>query len=186
MKKTAVAALVSAFLFSPAMAEQLYSFSNVSLNYLNWGSNAERTGKEDNLFAELEGGAGYTWGELYGFFDVENLGEGSGDITYFGKGMMDVYLGETNWMFHTHVASAWGGSWHDMSTFAGIAYKFSGDNGAFFKPYLAARHTNSNDYTGMNGYQLGFAWAYPFQVGEQQFTLAQWHETDFDRDDQYT
>lgn len=29
--------------------------------------------KDDFVYIELEGGVGYSWGEIYGFFDLENL-----------------------------------------------------------------------------------------------------------------
>lgn len=181
MKKFAALAAVSAFLVTPVMAEQLYSFGSASLNYLDWDD-----GSNDMPFLELEGGAGYTWGEVYGFVDFENPLKNYAST--FAKGQVDFNLGEGNWMLHTHaVAGAADFDVNFADFFAGVAYKFSNESGAWFKPYLAARVTTDNfaDYDGFNGYQFGFAWAYPMNIGNQSFTLSQWHETDFGRDSGY-
>ncbi|HGJ5875788.1 MAG TPA: outer membrane protein OmpK [Arsenophonus sp.] len=52
-------------------------FANISLNYFDWSQRAENrsahtTHKKDFAYLELEGSTNFNWGELYGFFDVEN------------------------------------------------------------------------------------------------------------------
>jgi len=48
-------------------AQTLYSFSNISINYLDWSSSTKsKTSKEDFAYVTLEGGVGWDWGEFYG------------------------------------------------------------------------------------------------------------------------
>lgn len=73
----AVAAAVA--LVPAAHADDNWSFKNVSVNHLAWSDHTlNQTGKgpfgvkKDFTYLELEGGAGGKWGDVYGFFDVEN------------------------------------------------------------------------------------------------------------------
>lgn len=44
-----------------------YSFINTSINYLDWNKHTEqKTIQKDFVYLELEGGAGWSWGEFYG------------------------------------------------------------------------------------------------------------------------
>lgn len=80
VKMMAVAAATFAALSTgAAQAEQFYGFSNMSVNYLDWTAKAEERSnggyggaKEDFVYLEIEGGAGYSWGDVYGFVDLEN------------------------------------------------------------------------------------------------------------------
>ncbi|MFV8208602.1 outer membrane protein OmpK, partial [Enterobacter cloacae complex sp.6701988] len=52
-------------------------FADINVNYLDWSRHTvnkskNTTHKEDFAYFELEGGANFNWGELYGFFDLEN------------------------------------------------------------------------------------------------------------------
>ena len=77
--------LTSAALATPAFADdaephtldRLWSFANVSVNYLDWSNGTEartasNVAKSDFTYVEIEGGVGFSWGEFYGFFDFEN------------------------------------------------------------------------------------------------------------------
>ncbi|GAL06786.1 putative exported protein precursor [Photobacterium aphoticum] len=65
MRKSLVAlSVLAAAAALPAQAEYLYGFGNVSVNYLDWSKGTEqRSGgfKDDFVYLELEGGAGFTW-----------------------------------------------------------------------------------------------------------------------------
>lgn len=52
-------------------------FANINVNYLDWShrtvqKSKNTTHKKDFAYIELEGGANFKWGELYGFIDLEN------------------------------------------------------------------------------------------------------------------
>ncbi len=58
-----------------ASAEMKWGFADASLNYLEWNrSTEEKSLKRSFAYLELEGGGRFNWGELYGFFDLENPG----------------------------------------------------------------------------------------------------------------
>jgi hypothetical protein len=74
---SAGALLTSTALVTPALADdaqphpldRLWSFANVSVNYLDWSNGTEartasNAAKSDFMFLEIEGGAGFSWGEF--------------------------------------------------------------------------------------------------------------------------
>jgi len=65
--------LLTTLFTTSIFAEQLYSFSNVSVNYLDWSKGTEdRTTQKDFGYVTLEGGVGWDWGEFYGNLNIEN------------------------------------------------------------------------------------------------------------------
>ena len=93
------AGVLGAILTTPLMADEaaqshpldrLWSFANVSVNYLDWSNGTEartasNAAKSDFMFLEIEGGAGFSWGEFYGFFDFENPTNDQFDESSGGK-----------------------------------------------------------------------------------------------------
>ena len=56
-----------------------FTWGDVNVNYLDWTDGTVRRGGgayDDFWYLELEGGAGWDWGELYFFTDWENPGKG--------------------------------------------------------------------------------------------------------------
>jgi len=56
-----------------------FTWSDVNINYLDWSDGSERRGTgnyDDFPYIELEGGAGWGWGDFYFFTDWENPGKG--------------------------------------------------------------------------------------------------------------
>ena len=84
----------------------LYSFGNVSINYLDWTTGTEeRSGKADFAYLELEGGAGWEWGEFYGFTDIENptkswTADPPDNMRFVAKPILDIKLAGSKWYFH--------------------------------------------------------------------------------------
>ena len=71
--RNATIALATMTAAATASADYLYGFGNVSINRLDWTNKTEKnTAHDDFTYLELEGGAGFTWGEVYGFIDLEN------------------------------------------------------------------------------------------------------------------
>ncbi|MET4695692.1 outer membrane protein OmpK [Endozoicomonas lisbonensis] len=69
----AVTALTAGVMSTSANADYLYGFSNVQLNFMDWTNSTEnKTEQRDFAYLRVEGGSGFSWGELYGFVDVKN------------------------------------------------------------------------------------------------------------------
>ena len=110
----AAAVVLGAMSATAANAEMVYGFGNVSINYLDWSKGtqnrtADNAAKKDFFFLEVEGGAGFNWGEVYGFFDVENPtndtkeNDGSKNLRTAAKGTTHIYLGDTNFTLYGHI-----------------------------------------------------------------------------------
>ncbi|WP_192035053.1 outer membrane protein OmpK [Halomonas sp. YLGW01] len=188
---------------APAQAagmDPAWSFANVSVNYLDWSEGTEErtedfAAKGDFPYLELEGGAGFAWGEVYGFFDLENPGndqfdEDSGGKDNFrtaGKITSHIYLGDSPFTVYAHIYDFrdYGYNAREQDQILGVGYIHTFDNGLWFKPFLGAARVQSNSYTGMNGYMAGWVLGYAFEALDQDFSVTNWHEQTFERDDDY-
>ncbi|MBU2706505.1 ion channel protein Tsx [Zooshikella marina] len=184
--------VVASLLTFSAHAEMTYSFGNVSINYLEWDADTEvKTGntKEDFSYLEIEGGAGFNWGEVYGFYDFEEWDKNSDKHRFFGKGNVRYFLGDQGWHLFGQVSDFRTKDFDETNTFLGIGKSFNFSNGLWLKAHAAIHHSFQSDkygsFDGHNGYQLGVVWGKDFSALGQNFTVAQWHEYDFMRDDDY-
>lgn len=192
MKKTLLSlGIIAAAAAAPVQAEYLYGWGNASLNYLDWSKGTEeRNGgfKNDFMFLELEGGAGFTWGELYGFADFEfQDGNPAGDSSAMAmstKGSIAVKTGLEELRFYAQTYSTENQGFHARNTVAGLSYNFSGD-AWFFNPWVGFHYTNTGGFADMNGGMAGWVGGYNFNLGEQKFSISNWHETEFARADDY-
>ncbi len=175
-----------------------WSFSNVSLNYLDWSRGTEKrtasnAAKGDFFFLELEGAAGFEWGEFYGFADLENPSndrredDGRDNRRSAAKVTSHLYLGESPFSVYLHVYDFrdYGFDSREQDQIVGLGYRHTFENGLWLKPFIGAAHVNSASYSGMNGYMLGWVWGYDFKAFEQDFSLTNWHELTFKRDEDY-
>lgn len=180
--------------------DPVWSFANVSVNYLDWSDGTEdRTStnapKSDFMFLELEGGLGYEWGEFYGFFDFENptndqFDEASGGADNFrtaGKLTSHIYLGDSPLSIYAHLYDFrdYGYNSREQDQVLGLGYLANFDNGLWFKPFLGAARVQSDGYTGSNGFMAGWVAGYDFTAFGQNFGVTNWHEQTFGRDDEY-
>ncbi|WP_083571052.1 outer membrane protein OmpK [Halomonas sp. QHL1] len=202
------AGVLGAMLTTPLMADDtqsspldpIWSFANVSVNYLDWSNGTEaRTSsnapKSDFMFLEIEGGAGFSWGEFYGFFDFENptndqFDESSGGKDNFrtaGKITSHIYLGDSPLSIYAHLYDFrdYGFESREQDQILGLGYRTTFDNGLWFKPFIGAARVQSNGYTGMNGFMAGWVAGYDFSALNQNFSVTNWHEQTFGRDDEY-
>ena len=200
--------LASAALVTPALANDtpaspttpLWSFANVSVNYLDWSNGTEartasNAAKSDFTFVEIEGGVGYSWGEFYGFFDFENptndqFDESSGGKDNFrtaGKVTSHIYLGDSPLSIYAHLYDFrdYGFNAREQDQILGLGYRTTFDNGLWFKPFIGAARVQSDGYTGMNGFMAGWVAGYDFSALNQNFSVTNWHEQTFGRDDEY-
>lgn len=176
-------------------------FANISLNYFDWSQRAENksahsTRKKDFAYFELEGGANFNWGELYGFFDVENpfhqrKTELSRNQRYAVKTTGRFYLGNSGFNLYGHLYGIWslpgykyGGNFHEINTLYGFGYNFSRGN-FWLKPFLALHYVDQSFYSGHNGYVIGWVAGYSFQLWSQNFSITNWHEMEFNRAKRY-
>lgn len=170
-----------------------YSFSNVSINFLDWTDGTkDRSGKKEFLYLELEGGAGWDWGDFYFFADIENPGKTwDGDNApdnrrFVFKPIVDIRLGDSNWHIHVQDYYLKEDDFYVNNFVPGISYKYVKD-GLFLKPFIGAHYQNSHathfsTHSGWNGFMAGWVAAYDFDFKGQDLTVSQWHENEFDRD----
>lgn len=200
MKKTTIAALIAATAAFSAQAEYQWGFANVSMNYLDWTphtthKSGNSTHKDDFAYLELEGGAGFNWGELYGFFDLENAFNSKNDSDagdnqrYTFKTTARIYLGDTGFNAYGHVYGTYslpgnGGNFHEVNTLYGIGYN-TDFHGLWFKPFAALHYVDQTFYSGNNGYVLGWVAGYDFNLWDEKFSITNWNEIELNRHERY-
>ena len=182
-----------------ASADYLYGFGNVSISRLDWSSKTEKnTEKKDFTYVEAEGGAGFTWGEVYGFIDIENPTKSNdrvigtrpdGTKIINGrrvaiKGNTRIKLGDSGFNLFGQIYDLNTSGFNEQNRFVGFGYNFTGDN-YFFKPVLALHNAETTYFSGNNGYMLGWVAGYNFKAMGEDFMVTNWHEYEFDRDSKY-
>jgi hypothetical protein len=171
-----------------------FTYWDVSVNYLDWSSDTEKraegkTNFSDFVYLELEGGGGWDWGEFYFFTDIENPGKSwdnvpTDDLRFVIKPILDIKLGESDFYFHLQDYLLKSKTFFVNNLVPGIAYKFS--MGKFWiRPFIGPHYQRSTFYDGLNGYMAGWTMIYDFKIGDQKFTLSQWHEYEFKRDKEH-
>ncbi|MBD2804005.1 hypothetical protein ID855_04695 [Xenorhabdus sp. ZM] len=194
-------AVATALVSASACAEYQWGFANVSMNYLDWNKHTtHKTGqtshKDDFAYLELEGGAGFSWGELYGFADLENpfnskTAQPGDNQRYTFKTTGRFYLGETGFNLYGHVYGTYslpgkanGGNFHEVNTLYGLGYNTSIAD-VWFKPFVALHYVDQTFYSGNNGYVVGWVAGYDFSLWEQKFSVTNWNEIELNRNKRY-
>ncbi len=169
-----------------------FTYWDTSVNYLDWSSGTEQRAKgktdfSDFVYIELEGGAGWDWGEFYFFADIENPTKSwdnipTDDRRVVVKPILDIKLGASDLYFHLQDYFLKSKTFFVNNLVPGIAYKYV--NGDFWiRPFIGPHYQESTFYDGFNGYMAGWTFIYSFQMGEQKLMLSNWHEFEFDRDE---
>ncbi|PHM40039.1 ion channel protein Tsx [Xenorhabdus mauleonii] len=194
-------AIAAALVSASANAEYQWGFANVSMNYLDWTKHTtQKTGhtshKDDFAYLELEGGAGFSWGELYGFADLENAfnsktAQPGDNQRYTFKTTGRFYLGDTGFNLYGHVYGTYslpgkanGGNFHEVNTLYGLGYNTT-LAGVWFKPFVALHYVDQTFYSGNNGYVIGWVAGYDFNLWEQKFSVTNWNEIELNRNKRY-
>ncbi|MDP5146128.1 ion channel protein Tsx [Shewanella sp. ULN5] len=199
---TLIAAAVAAMTTGTVQAEQYYGFANVSVNYLDWSDGTEDRSrdiqngfgaKSDFVYIEVEGGAGYNWGDVYGFIDFENPNnlnwsedqdDPSKQFRIAAKGSVAVNMGESNWNYYGHIYSLSDSSgFYEQNIVLGVSYDINTDFGLWVKPFLGAHILNNPNNAGFNGGMAGWVLGYNFKLAGQDFMVTNWNEIEFARDD---
>lgn len=170
----------------PSFAEYQWGFGNLSLNYLDWNKTTEaKSVKRDFAYLELEGGGQFNWGEIYGFFDLENFVKDGDKVRTASKGTLRYYLGQTHFNIYAHVYNFDMAGFSEQNRILGFGYNLGGD-GWWFKPFLGVHQVSQTYFNGMNGYMAGWILGYAFKMKDQSFLVTNWHEIEFARKDTYT
>jgi hypothetical protein len=171
---------------SSAMAKYQWGFGNVSLNYLAWDqATLDKSPKRDFAYFEIEGGAQYDWGELYGFFDIEDITAANEKWKASGKGIMRYYLGKSNVSIYAHMYQFSMSGFSEQNRILGLGYQFTSKRG-WFKPFLGIHDVTQTYFTGLNGFLGGWIIGYPFRIGRAAFLFTNWHEVEFKRKPAYS
>lgn len=205
MKKILLYSMALTALTGTSQAEVILGyqdgFANVNVNYLDWSNHTEKkskntTTKKDFFYFELEGGANFSWGELYGFVDLENPfnkqhDEPGKNQRYTFKTTARIYLADTGFNLYGHVYGHWslpgskyGGNFHEVNTLYGIGYNTSIGN-LWFKPFIALHYVDQTFYSGSNGYVIGWVGGYNFQMFQENFMITNWNEFELNRSKRY-
>ncbi len=179
-------------LINQAFGKQLYGFSNLSINYLDWSKRTEEVSKTgvgrkfDFIYIEVEAGAGFDWGDIYGFVDMENPGKPVTSTPSNNrvaiKGSVAYNLGESNFNLYSHIFTLNEKGFSDQNRVLGFSYDYNTGFGLWIKPFLGFH--NQTD-VGSNGYMAGWVFGHDFQIGSHRFSIANWHEFEFERDKDY-
>jgi hypothetical protein len=176
----------SSTLFGNDLLKTSYVFKDISVNYLDWTSSTEqRSFQRDFGYLELEGGAGFSWGDIYGFADLENPTRSYDGIPmsnrrYVFKPVIDIKLFDSAWYLYAQDYNLYSKDFYVSNFIAGLSYKYIKD-GLLFQPFLAPHYQQSTYYSGFNGYMFGWLLNYDFSLNKQKFTISQWHENEFNR-----
>ncbi|MEN7430905.1 outer membrane protein OmpK [Chromobacterium sp. TRC.1.1.SA] len=180
-----------------------YSFANVSANWLDWSDRTtQQSGKQDFGYLEAEGGLGAKWGELYGFFDIENPGKGNGNTQGRDRRFTTKVVGRYNLaevggvpvQLYGHIYDTRGNGPADRHFFTQNRVLGLGTDLSFgalsIKPFFGVHNQMdalmpAGSASGYNGFMTGYVMLYPFQAFGQNLMLTQWHETEFNRQDKF-
>ncbi|MGF1740090.1 hypothetical protein L4C34_03225 [Vibrio profundum] len=185
LKRNLFAAVyLSLFFSTQAYSEYLYGWANTSINYLDWSSGTQvRAPFQDNyLYPQVEGGASFDWGELYGFYEIQKINRSSETWATAYKPKLYYKLGLGELRFYAQHYAKDAPDFALSNTVGGLTYRFSGE-GWFLYPWAGPLFSNLNrfgsSYTGFNGYVAGLTGVYKFSAYEQNFQMTMWHETEF-------
>jgi len=184
---------------APVFAEQQSGFANVSVNYWDWSQGTQdRSGKKSFSYVGAEAGAGYDWGDVYGFLYLQNPGKGSFKEEQQGqhgadqfrieaKTTVNINIGESKWSWYGDIfnfSDSAGG--YEQNLIAGLSYEFNADNGFWMRPFLGAHYVHNSDIgAGFNGVMTGWALGYTAFIGDHKLTFFNWNEIELFRADEY-
>ena len=187
VKSLTVATLLLSTVVSADGIKPNFTYSNISLNYLDWSLATEnRSVQRDFSYLEFEGGAGWDWGDFYIFFDVENPTKSysatpADNMRFAFKPVLDIKLVD-NIYLHIQDYNLHSDTFYVHNLNIGLSYKINTDFGLWLQPFIGPHYQESTYYSGYNGYMAGWVFNYKFKLAEASFSIAQWHEFKFARD----
>ncbi|WP_146490690.1 outer membrane protein OmpK [Vibrio sp. T20] len=179
----------------PVHCEYLYGWGDISINYYDWTKDTETRSygfKNDYGFIEIEGGANFSWGEIYGLFDMElqeNVNEFGQKIsgqsigsTSKGNIAVKTGLGDLRYFSQTYSTESLG--YHFRDSVFGVSYLITDSNWSF-APFIGIHHVNTEDFADFNGGMFGWVGYYNFELSDQSFSITHWFESEFSRSSEY-
>lgn len=202
MRKSVVAlGILATSLAAPSQAEYLYGFANIYSDYLTWTNGTQgfngidvSTDRDDHVTLGAEGGAGFSWGEIYGFYEYEKINEGSEKRSQAAKFSMHYKLvGNTTLYAQIYDFTENSGAFDEQNRVLGFGFLgLTGEN-YWFKPWVglhdvtagAANANADRDASGLNGGMLGWSAGFRFDLARQPLLITNWNEIEFARNDAY-
>ena len=207
MQKSLLAlATVAAMSAVPVQAEYLYGFGSMYADYQVWdqgfGNDNDNNGNEiknrNQAVIGIEGGAGFSWGQIYGFYDYEGVDRAQDDRGASLKGTIHYNIPKAQGVslyaqvYNTDTDAGF----HEQNRVLGLGYTGIKGDGWAFTPFIGAHYVNStfaapgqtfsSVNSGNNGGMLGWVGFYNTNIGTQNFTFSTWGEYEFARDDAYS
>ncbi|MBV7300548.1 outer membrane protein OmpK [Enterovibrio paralichthyis] len=207
MRKSVVAlSVLAAAAAVPAQAEYLYGFGNVYADYLKWTNGDDKFGgvennRDEHVTIGAEAGAGFDWGQVYGFYEYEKLDQASDSRSQAAKFTAHYKLIDDVTLYGQVYDLKDNKFTNEQSRVLGFGYLGLNGQGWSFNPFIGVHDLsidNTNEkfdaedklesYTnasGFNGYMAGWTAMYNFDIAGQPLMITNWHEIEFDRNDDY-
>jgi len=181
-------------LATPTYAEYKFGFLDTSINYLQWtpGTKARsgdsltqpgKKNKQDLAYLEIEGGAEFSWGEFYGFGDLERIFNKKKYRHTALKGALRYYLPLKNFNIYGQIYDYREHNFYEQNRVIGLGYNTSGKDW-WFKPWIGVHDVGQTFYHGFNGGMAGWVFNYSFKLKKLDLLLTNWHEIEFLRKSQ--
>lgn len=207
IKNTAIASavvLLASISFLPmahAADDGSWSFKSINLNAFTWTSstldkvNRGPFGqKADFRYLEIEGGLGGKWGDLYGFYNLENPTNKSTEADslksqrHAFKIVSNFNIGQVGSLpvtLHAQIYDFSDGDFHNQNRVLGLGTRIQ-SGGFWMKPFVGV-HQESKTGVGAhyNGLMSGWVAGYDFDLWGQKLSLSNWHEIETGRRARY-
>lgn len=180
----------STFAEQTELLQTTYSFQNVSLNFLDWTSKTESSScKKDFFYLEYEAGVGFSWGTFYMFADIENPTKSYNNLPmedrrYVLKPILDIQIAQSSFYLYFQDYNIYSKTFYVSNFVSALAYKIQED-GLLFELFVGPHYQKSTYYSGLNGYMYGWMFNYRTKLLNENFSLTQWHEHEFMRDEEH-
>ncbi|MBE1277131.1 MULTISPECIES: outer membrane protein OmpK [Enterovibrio] len=207
MRKSVVAlAVLASAAAVPAQAEYHYGFANVYADYLKWTNGDDHFGGVENnrdkhVTIGAEAGAGFDWGQVYGFYEYEKLDQGSDTRSQAAKFTVHYKLVDNITAYGQVYDLKDNAFTNEQNRVLGFGYLGLNGEGWSFNPFIGVHDLSidtietrdkdtqvlksSFNASGFNGYMAGWTAMYNFDIAGQPLMLTNWHEIEFDRNDDY-
>lgn len=168
-----------------------FGFFDTSLNYLQWTPGTKyrsgpsfkepgKTNKVDLPYLEVEGGAEFSWGDFYGFADLERFLNKKNLRHTALKGAMHFYLPLAESSVYAQIYDYREQGFYEQNRIIGLGYQFTKPH-FWFKPWIGVHYVSQTFYQGSNGAMAGWVLNYDFTVKKHNFLITNWHEIEFGR-----
>ena len=98
------------------------------------------------------------------------------------KGAFHYYLGDSPFSLYGQAYHFNSKGFYETNSVLGLAYRYNHSSGLWVKPFIGAHYVDSDKgYTGKNGMMAGWVLGYSFKAMDQNFTLTNWNEMEFKR-----